>query len=416
MTSATHVVPTLWQAFVMPGIGDRIAAYRKRRGLSQVVLAGLVGRSESWLSQVERGVREVDSLTAIRDLASALKVSVDALIGSPLTSISLDAEHRSADPVRRYLDGYTQLLTAPQISTETAAELAASAEQLSADYQSARYDQALEATPPLLAAVDALRHVDDSAEAIHAYIAVYVIAAKTLHKVGENRLAALAADRAATIASQPNTAAVDQGLAAREVVLGLLYAGQAGAAEALAVDMATTLQAAPHEDSDEPAVLSLRGSLLLLAAVIAARNNERYEALDRLAQAEQLAIQLGVDANHCWTAFGPTNVAIHAVSVATALGDAGEAARLFHHVDVDNLPPGLTSRRAQLHVDMAWAYTQSRRDAEATLQLLEAEHVAPQLIRYHPAIRESIRELLTRSRAGGTGILHDLAIRAGILT
>jgi DNA-binding XRE family transcriptional regulator len=41
--------------------GQRIARARRRRGLSQAVLAGLVGRSESWLSQVERGQRGVDS-------------------------------------------------------------------------------------------------------------------------------------------------------------------------------------------------------------------------------------------------------------------------------------------------------------------------------------------------------------------
>jgi ribosome-binding protein aMBF1 (putative translation factor) len=37
--------------------GQRIARARWRRGLSQAVLAGLVSRSESWLSQVERGRR-----------------------------------------------------------------------------------------------------------------------------------------------------------------------------------------------------------------------------------------------------------------------------------------------------------------------------------------------------------------------
>lgn len=37
-------------------IGERIAAYRKRRGMSQDALAGLVGMSRSWLSQVERGM------------------------------------------------------------------------------------------------------------------------------------------------------------------------------------------------------------------------------------------------------------------------------------------------------------------------------------------------------------------------
>jgi hypothetical protein len=34
-------------------IGRHIALHRRRRGLSQAAVAGLVGRSESWLSQVE---------------------------------------------------------------------------------------------------------------------------------------------------------------------------------------------------------------------------------------------------------------------------------------------------------------------------------------------------------------------------
>lgn len=46
---------------VSGALAERIAAYRRRRGLSQQVVAGLVGRSESWLSQVERGVRSVVS-------------------------------------------------------------------------------------------------------------------------------------------------------------------------------------------------------------------------------------------------------------------------------------------------------------------------------------------------------------------
>src|SRR3954471_23074276 len=64
-------------------VGERIAAYRRRRGLSQAALAGLVGRSESWLSQVERGVRSVDRLSVLLDLAKVLQVEVEALTGQP---------------------------------------------------------------------------------------------------------------------------------------------------------------------------------------------------------------------------------------------------------------------------------------------------------------------------------------------
>jgi transcriptional regulator with XRE-family HTH domain len=62
--------------------GQRIARARRRRGLSQAVLAGLVGRSESWLSQVERGKRGVDSHSVLVRLAEVLHVDIDDLTGS----------------------------------------------------------------------------------------------------------------------------------------------------------------------------------------------------------------------------------------------------------------------------------------------------------------------------------------------
>ena len=61
--------------------GARIARARRRRGLSQSVLAGLVGRSESWLSQVERGKRGVDSYAALTRMAEVLRVEVEELTG-----------------------------------------------------------------------------------------------------------------------------------------------------------------------------------------------------------------------------------------------------------------------------------------------------------------------------------------------
>ena len=403
----------MWQSFVMVGIGDRVAAYRRRRGLSQVALAGLVGRSESWLSQVERGRRGVDSLTVVRDLAIALGTTPDTLTGIDLPVSSAEASHHATVALRRYVDGCSQLLTAPQTPTATAGQLQAEVEALNTTYQGARYAEALAACPQLLAAVDALLRVDDGPDTVHVYVGAYVVTAKILHKIGESRLAALAADRAAAMAARLGASGRDRGLAAREVVGALLAAGQVLAAEALAANMAAVLEADP--DADTPDLVSLRGSLLLLAAVIAARRTERFLALERLRAAEQLAAELGYDGNHCWTAFGPTNVAIHAVSVAAELGDAGEAVRLSHRVDPDHLPVELVSRRAQLHVDLAWAYTQHRRDADALVQLLECEQVAPQLIQFHSVVREAVADLVGRSRTS-TGVLHDLAVRAGVLT
>ena len=65
-------------------LGERIAYYRRRRGLSQVKLAGLLGRSESWLSQVERGVRSIDRISVLIEVAGALNVPVTELSPDPL--------------------------------------------------------------------------------------------------------------------------------------------------------------------------------------------------------------------------------------------------------------------------------------------------------------------------------------------
>src|SRR5829696_7623936 len=91
--------------------GERIAAYRRRRGLSQAALAGLIGRSESWLSQVERGVRSVDRLSVLLDIAKVLHVEVESLTGRPWQYAPNGATTPSdLDEVRRYFARYDHLL------------------------------------------------------------------------------------------------------------------------------------------------------------------------------------------------------------------------------------------------------------------------------------------------------------------
>src|SRR5689334_4831962 len=60
-------------------VGGQIAYHRKRLGLSQAELAALVGRSESWVSQVERGVRAVDRMSVLQRVADALGIAVSDL-------------------------------------------------------------------------------------------------------------------------------------------------------------------------------------------------------------------------------------------------------------------------------------------------------------------------------------------------
>lgn len=153
----------------------------------------------------------------------------------------------------------------------------------------------------------------------------------------------------------------------------------------------------------------------MIAAVIAARRLDRTEASRRLPVAETIADRIGQNANFGWTAFGPTNVAIHRVSVAAELGDAGEALAAAAAVDLTSLPPGLKSRRAQILLDLAWAQALRKRDAEAVLHLLEAERIAPEAVRYNVVVRQVVRDMLARTRRPSTTALHELAVRAGVI-
>jgi len=82
----------------------------------------------------------------------------------------------------------------------------------------------------------------------------------------------------------------------------------------------------------------------LVMAIGAAHDNDRSLAHDHLDQAREIAEQIGEDRDDYVTEFGPSNVAIHAVSVAIILGDAGQALDLAKTIDVSHLP---AERRAR---------------------------------------------------------------------
>lgn len=397
-------------------IGERVAAYRRRRGVSQAALAGLVGRSESWLSQVERGIRSVDSLTVILDLARVLRVDPEKLIGRPWQyAPNGDPAEQHLEPTRGFFTGYEDLLHTgawPQADLVSLRRTVATAHQ---QYQAANYARVIADLPVMLKQADHAVRAGEAASApdlaLH-YVSAYVVSAKLLTKVGATDLALIAADRAATKAIEANSA-VARGMAAYQVVCALSRADRSDQAEHLAVSMAEQVEQGARGDKES--AVSVAGALWLIASVTAARRMDRDEAWARLDRAERLAGLLGHDGNYAWTAFGPTNVALHRVAVATEMGDAAEAVRAASKVDPTNFPEGLTSRRAQLHLDLAWAQAQRKRDAEAILHLIEAERVAPEAVRYNGIVRELIREMLTRAGRTQTSALTDLAVRAGVL-
>lgn len=72
-------------------IGERVAWYRRRRGMPQEVLAGLVNRTIDWLSKAENNRIDLDRLSVVRALAEALDITMADLLGEP-TILAWSAE------------------------------------------------------------------------------------------------------------------------------------------------------------------------------------------------------------------------------------------------------------------------------------------------------------------------------------
>jgi len=397
--------------------GQRIARARRRRGLPQAVLAGLVGRSESWLSQVERGRRGVDSHSVLVRLAEVLRVDIEELTGSSDHDETGRRAYPAASLIEQAMMGYGTpgpLDDGDRSGREDSLDfLRAQAHSAYQAYQATRYDAAGRILPGLIRGVEtAARTTGPAGPAACAVRArVYDTAAALLSRVGEPFLAWAAADRALFAAGQSGDPLLAAASAWR---MSYMITGRKHAQEALELAMAAAaaLGAATRTLSSER--LSVYGALHLAAATAAAARLDRATTGSLLATARGIADRTG-EANHMGTAFGPVNVAIHAISASLRLGDPRTAAQTGEVLDLAAVPAGLVGRRTQVNLDLARAYAMTRKDAAAVNLLLAAERLSPQLVRYDPATRDVIIELLRREHRPSTPELRPLARRAGVI-
>jgi transcriptional regulator with XRE-family HTH domain len=275
-------------------------------------------------------------------------------------------------------------------------------------YQACRYADVVRWMPGLLArlggaatALDGdgrLRAHALSAEAHH-------VAASVLLKLGEHGLAPLAADRSmqAARASEDPLAA---GCSARIVTHALMAGGHLGAAVATARSLAGRLDTATRPADGE--ALSVYGALLLRGAIAAAQDANRGTAGELLTEAGEAGRRLGSDANLRWTAFGPANVAVHKVSIAVMLGDAGSAIDTARAIDLDQL--AVTERKAALLVDTARAFLMCGKHEKAYTVLRAAEQLAPAEVTA-PATRRLARDLAATAPPSLRTHARDFAAR-----
>ncbi len=308
------------------------------------------------------------------------------------------------DDLRHALLGHQTLLENGPSGTQVEAGIV----QAHRLYQMADYDGAARLLPLVLRRLGVDSRVPLSAKATG-----YLAAAKLAMKLGDAALAWVAADRSLQLATETERNAL-VGIANYQVACALLGNGHLADAEQTAVGAVEHIAASSTKQAAEE-VLSARGALLLLLAIMAARRGDAPLAQKYLREASRLADRLGQDGNWLWTAFGPTNIVIHELAVQVALGDSRKALHLGETIDTDGLPTVLRGRRSQVHLELGWASVGQGDDSLAVLHLLQAERVAKQAVSRNSTARVLLTTLLNRERKSATPGLRSLASRAGVL-
>jgi hypothetical protein len=138
------------------------------------------------------------------------------------------------------------------------------------------------------------------------------------------------------------------------------------------------------------------------AAVVAGRLSDGASASAHLAEARVLASQVP-DGIYLGTAFGPSSVRIHEVSVAVELGEGTRALRAAQHwVPSRQLP---AERRSHYYIDLAQAQLWNGQRDQAFDSLEAARRIAPQHAREHPRVRRALTTLLRLHSSAPTALV-----------
>jgi transcriptional regulator with XRE-family HTH domain len=249
-------------------IGERIAVHRKRRGLSQAQLAGLVGRTSDYISKIERGDRPVDRLSLLTPIAEVLRVPISELTGeAPALASDPQEQLKVVRGIRMALTGhqFLRVLLDPTSQATAPRDLTGLRSQVDLAWGAGprlQLPRGGALLRPLIPEAETTARECPTAQRNEAFALlsdVYQIAAARMAQLGETDVAWVAADRAefaAERAEQPLLAA------AGDFRLGhaFLGGGRSEQAERAARLAADALENVPDRDLKS---ISLHGALQL---------------------------------------------------------------------------------------------------------------------------------------------------------
>jgi transcriptional regulator with XRE-family HTH domain len=385
-------------------IGTRIKYWRLRRGgMSQGVLAGLAGLSQSYVSQVEAGVKAVERRATLIAIARALQVTVADLLDQP---------GDPTDPLKADAAAVVPAIRAAIIEVEEGERR-----------QPTRDTDELAA---LVEQVDGLRAVSDYGGMAP------ILASFLLDAAGHGGLPLVRAAYETSVCLR-NLGYRDLALPAARIAVQAAREIEdpawLGAAEfvhtlAMPIDVAaTTARIAERSLADLQAnaadvrVRQMLGQMHLSASMACAVDGRAVDAQAHINAARAEAKTLGDPAdgagfNLC--SFGPTNLNLWQMGVSIELGEHGRVLELAEQTSP--APLRVANRHQTYWMNRGRALAHSgKADREALVAFLRAERAAPLAFSLNPMARDAVAGMVHRAkRRSVSDDLRVLARRLGV--
>ncbi|WP_020666946.1 helix-turn-helix domain-containing protein [Amycolatopsis nigrescens] len=388
-------------------LGRRAREIRSWRRLSLRAAAELSGISYSYLGQIERGERPVNSRRVLEALARTLRVSPTELTGKPYAPLdpASNAAHAAMTAVEDAISGWW-VGEVPDSPRRPWSAVLADVDRLNKVLRPrAAYLEQAELLPRLIRdlLVSAAEPTTRDA-ALRGLIGAYKSVTYVAFDLGFRGLPALAMERMRQAAEELGDPVEIADVAWRRAQI--ISGGNRSRQYQLAVGIADDDEIPPH----------LRGMAHLTAALAAAAQGDADTAQGRLTEAAELAAHIDTD-DKPWTKtdFNRTNVDVWRVSIGVELGHGAKVAEIAAAMrPLETLP--VAHRQAQFWLDYGRGLLAERKHRERGLAaLLKAEKLAPEKVRNNVFAREAVTDLLgwARRDAGGRELRY-LAWQMGV--
>ncbi|NJP93238.1 helix-turn-helix transcriptional regulator [Nonomuraea sp. FMUSA5-5] len=401
-----------------PTVGQRIRMLRLRRGMSQEVLAGLVGKSVSWMKGVESGrLQSQPRLSILLLLAEALQVrDLSELTGSRSVPVRMfgGPGHAALASVRDAINATPLAVGIPQGTVQPLSVLrgrldaAWRTRHTSPDHRTALARLLPDLLRDAQLAVH-LRQGDERRRANALLAQTYGLTQMYVAYQPAQELVWRVADRALT-AAQESGDPLALSCAVWFLVQAHRESGDYTAARSINEQAMAALE--PHLSEGGVDLLAMWGALTFELGFTAARAGDAGEAWMHWDEAGRVADRLPGDCYQPWTSFSRVIMKAHAVTVAVELRQGGESARQAGNAE--SVPIPSRPRRGRHLIEVARAH-HLRRDHPAVLGALQlAQQAAPETVMYNGFARRMALELVESGPSHLRVQARDLADEIGL--